>query len=104
MAIERALALAAPGDLVLIAGKGHESTIEWADHAEPWDDRAAARVAPENRDLHSLALGGVHVPFCAPRAPQHHARSRRFPEAKDGPCAGEEFVVVAQVVFHFALS
>ena len=34
-----------PDDLVLIAGKGHESTIEWADHAEPWDDRAAAREA-----------------------------------------------------------
>jgi UDP-N-acetylmuramyl tripeptide synthase len=31
--------------MVLIAGKGHESTIEWADHAEPWDDRAAAREA-----------------------------------------------------------
>ena len=44
-AIERAVALAAPGDLVLIAGKGHESTIEWADRAEPWDDRAAAREA-----------------------------------------------------------
>ena len=44
-AIERAIALAAPGDLVLIAGKGHESTIEWADHAEPWDDRAAVREA-----------------------------------------------------------
>ncbi|MBM4416365.1 MAG: UDP-N-acetylmuramyl peptide synthase, partial [Chloroflexi bacterium] len=44
-AIARALALAAPGDLVLIAGKGHETSIEWADHAEPWDDRAAAREA-----------------------------------------------------------
>jgi UDP-N-acetylmuramoyl-L-alanyl-D-glutamate--2,6-diaminopimelate ligase len=42
-AIGRALELAKPGDLVLIAGKGHESTIEWADGPEPWDDRAAAR-------------------------------------------------------------
>lgn len=42
-AIARALELAAQGDLVLIAGKGHESTIEWADGPEPWDDRAAAR-------------------------------------------------------------
>ncbi|RLT35658.1 MAG: UDP-N-acetylmuramoyl-L-alanyl-D-glutamate--2,6-diaminopimelate ligase [Chloroflexi bacterium] len=44
-AIMRACAVARPDDLVLIAGKGHESTIEWADHAEPWDDRAAARDA-----------------------------------------------------------
>jgi UDP-N-acetylmuramoyl-L-alanyl-D-glutamate--2,6-diaminopimelate ligase len=44
-AITRAVALAGEGDMVLIAGKGHESTIEWADHAEPWDDRAAARDA-----------------------------------------------------------
>ncbi len=28
---------------------GHESTIEWADHAEPWDDRAAARAAIARR-------------------------------------------------------
>jgi UDP-N-acetylmuramoyl-L-alanyl-D-glutamate--2,6-diaminopimelate ligase len=48
-AITRAVALAAEGDMVLIAGKGHESTIEWADHAEPWDDRAAARDAIAER-------------------------------------------------------
>ena len=42
-AIARALEIATPGDLVLIAGKGHESTIEWADGPEPWDDRAVAR-------------------------------------------------------------
>jgi len=44
-AVARAIELGAAGDFVLIAGKGHESTIEWADHAEPWDDRAAARDA-----------------------------------------------------------
>lgn len=42
-AIDRALALAGPEDLVLIAGKGHESTIEYADGPRPWDDRAIAR-------------------------------------------------------------
>ncbi len=42
-AIARALAVAQPGDLVLIAGKGHESTIEYADGPRPWDDRAVAR-------------------------------------------------------------
>ena len=42
-AIARALAIAAPGDLVLILGKGHESTIEYADGPRAWDDRAVAR-------------------------------------------------------------
>ena len=42
-AIARALEMAQPGDLVLIAGKGHESTIEYADGPRPWDDRAVAR-------------------------------------------------------------
>ena len=42
-AIARALEIAQPGDLVLIAGKGHESTIEYADGPQPWDDRAVAR-------------------------------------------------------------
>ena len=44
-AIRRALGLATAGDLVLIAGKGHESSIERADGPQPWDDRAAAREA-----------------------------------------------------------
>ena len=42
-AIARALEVARPGDLVLIAGKGHESSIEYADGPRPWDDRAVAR-------------------------------------------------------------
>lgn len=42
-AISRALEVAEPGDLVLIAGKGHESTIEYADGPRPWDDRQVAR-------------------------------------------------------------
>ena len=42
-AIDRALGTAAEGDLVLVAGKGHESTIEYADGPRPWDDRAACR-------------------------------------------------------------
>lgn len=42
-AIARALDVARPGDLVLIAGKGHESTIEYADGPRAWDDRAVAR-------------------------------------------------------------
>jgi UDP-N-acetylmuramoyl-L-alanyl-D-glutamate--2,6-diaminopimelate ligase len=42
-AIARAIEIAGTGDLVLIAGKGHEQTIERADGAHPWDDRAVAR-------------------------------------------------------------
>ncbi len=42
-AIARALELAQPGDLVLIAGKGHETTIEYASGAVPFDDRVVAR-------------------------------------------------------------
>ncbi|MCR4404688.1 MAG: UDP-N-acetylmuramoyl-L-alanyl-D-glutamate--2,6-diaminopimelate ligase [Candidatus Acetothermia bacterium] len=39
-AIRRALALAEPGDVVLIAGKGHERTQIFADHEEEFNDRA----------------------------------------------------------------
>ena len=42
-AIDRALAMAEAGDLVLVAGKGHESSIEYADGPQPWDDREVTR-------------------------------------------------------------
>ena len=42
-AIARGLELATVGDLLLIAGKGHERSIERADGPLDWDDRAAAR-------------------------------------------------------------
>jgi len=42
-AIARALALARAGDLVLVAGKGHEQSIERADGSHPWDDRTVTR-------------------------------------------------------------
>ena len=42
-AIRLALREAQPDDLVLIAGKGAEPTLIFADRTEPWDDRAAAR-------------------------------------------------------------
>lgn len=38
-AIRRAIALARPGDVVLIAGKGHERTQVFADHEEEFNDR-----------------------------------------------------------------
>ncbi len=42
-AIARALAMAEPGDVVLIAGKGHETTQIFADRTVEFDDRAEAR-------------------------------------------------------------
>ena len=42
-AIQLAFERAAPDDLVLIAGKGAEPTLIYADRTEPWDDRRVAR-------------------------------------------------------------
>jgi UDP-N-acetylmuramoyl-L-alanyl-D-glutamate--2,6-diaminopimelate ligase len=50
-AIARAIALAQPRDIVLIAGKGHETCQEFADHTIPFDDRQMALRALENRPL-----------------------------------------------------
>jgi UDP-N-acetylmuramoyl-L-alanyl-D-glutamate--2,6-diaminopimelate ligase len=43
-AIRRALALARPGDVVLLAGKGHERTLALAAGPVPWDERAEAEA------------------------------------------------------------
>jgi UDP-N-acetylmuramoyl-L-alanyl-D-glutamate--2,6-diaminopimelate ligase len=43
-AISAALAAAEPGDIVLIAGKGHETGQEFADRTLPFDDREVARA------------------------------------------------------------
>lgn len=48
-AIRRAVTLAAPGDIVLIAGKGHESYQEFADRKVPFDDVAEASSAIRGR-------------------------------------------------------
>jgi UDP-N-acetylmuramyl tripeptide synthase len=42
-AIERALADARPGDVVVIAGKGADAEMELSDRRIPFDDRAVAR-------------------------------------------------------------
>ena len=44
-AIAAAMAAARPGDVVLLAGKGHEKTIERAGADEPWDEVTVAREA-----------------------------------------------------------
>jgi UDP-N-acetylmuramoyl-L-alanyl-D-glutamate--2,6-diaminopimelate ligase len=44
-AIERAVTGARPGDVVVIAGKGHETTQTIGDTVRPFDDREVARAA-----------------------------------------------------------
>lgn len=43
-AIARALALARPGDTVLLAGKGHERSIIWGHEKRPWNEAGVARA------------------------------------------------------------
>src|ERR1043165_1379486 len=50
-AIGRAIELAQPRDIIIIAGKGHEPYQEFADHTIPFDDIQVARRALENHPL-----------------------------------------------------
>lgn len=42
-AVELALDLAQPGDVVLLAGKGHEGSIIWGREKHPWNEEQVAR-------------------------------------------------------------
>lgn len=53
-AIHAAIAEAGPGDTVLLAGKGHETSIAYADRTIAWDETATARAA--------LAAAGYPAP------------------------------------------
>ncbi len=59
-AIERAVAAARPGDVVVVAGKGHETTQVVAGQSLPFDDRVVAREA--------LARTAVSTPSRGPAA------------------------------------
>ncbi len=50
-AISRAIEMAQPRDIVLIAGKGHENYQEFADHTVPFEDIQVARRAVENHPV-----------------------------------------------------
>jgi len=54
-AINRAIELAQPRDIVLIAGKGHENYQEFADHTIPFDDIQVARRAIEDHPMEFLS-------------------------------------------------
>ena len=43
-AIKRVLEMAVPGDTVLLAGKGHERTIEFSEDVQPWNEREVAEA------------------------------------------------------------
>ncbi|MCY4111473.1 MAG: UDP-N-acetylmuramoyl-L-alanyl-D-glutamate--2,6-diaminopimelate ligase [Chloroflexi bacterium] len=53
-AIHTAIGEAGPGDTVLLAGKGHETSIAYADRTIAWDESAVARAA--------LAAAGYPAP------------------------------------------
>lgn len=55
IAIAQAIAVAAPADVVLIAGKGHEDTQETAGVRFPFSDMAHARSALQARGAHTWA-------------------------------------------------
>ncbi len=48
-AIHKAITMAEPRDIILIAGKGHETYQEFADHTAPFDDVAVAQQALEGK-------------------------------------------------------
>ena len=48
-AVAEAIAGAGPGDVVLIAGKGHETTQTVGDRVLPFDDREVAREVLRSR-------------------------------------------------------
>ena len=56
-AIARAIGLAEPRDIVLIAGKGHEKYQEFADHTVPFDDVEVATRALEDRPVELARYG-----------------------------------------------
>jgi len=43
-AIKKVLEMAVAGDTVLLAGKGHERTIEFSEDVQPWNEREAAEA------------------------------------------------------------
>jgi len=57
-AIEQAVAQAHAGDIVVVAGKGHETEQVFADRTIPFDDREVAREALRRRFRPSARIGG----------------------------------------------
>jgi len=58
-AIEFALRLARPGDIVISCGKGHEQSMCFGKTEYPWDDRTAMRAALAEY----LGVDGLSMPY-----------------------------------------
>jgi UDP-N-acetylmuramoyl-L-alanyl-D-glutamate--2,6-diaminopimelate ligase len=58
-AIESTIAAAEPGDVVVIAGKGHEQGQEIAGVVHPFDDREVAREALRRLSTRDAGPGGT---------------------------------------------
>ena len=73
-AIERALAGAQPGDVVVVAGKGHETYQELSDRTVPFEDRrvvaetlsALSAAAPTNAPAPAAGPAPAHPPAAGP--------------------------------------
>jgi UDP-N-acetylmuramoyl-L-alanyl-D-glutamate--2,6-diaminopimelate ligase len=78
VAIRRALDAAAPGDVVVIAGKGHETYQEVAGKRLPFDD------AIEARDALSVRFGSDPRTWAAPQGPAAPVRAARSAQARRG--------------------
>ena len=79
-AIEAAFERARPGDIVLLAGKGHEQAIIGPDGPQPWDERAEAEAA--------LRRAGLRLRVSLIRWPTTTPAHRRRPRARRPPGAG----------------
>jgi UDP-N-acetylmuramoyl-L-alanyl-D-glutamate--2,6-diaminopimelate ligase len=75
-AIVRAVAAARPGDVVVVAGKGHETYQEAGGHRVPFDDRVVAAAA------HATAAAAAAS--AAPSAPSPSAPGAAAADGQDG--------------------
>ncbi len=66
-AIQHAASLAEPGDIVLLVGKGHESSQEIAGTKHPWDDAAELRDALHQAPVSRVASRDTRAPASASR-------------------------------------
>lgn len=87
-AIGRALAAAKSGDCVVIAGKGHETTQEFADTVVPFDDRQVVREILELRRARSRDADFLFSRSCRLgwRPLDRHSPRRRHGFRDGHPC------------------
>ena len=65
-AIRFGIALAGPGDVVIVLGKGHEQSMCFGELEYPWDDRLAMRAALAEY----LGIPGPDMPYLPTQEPK----------------------------------